>query len=162
MQVYLGAHELCNIYRGGNALLFITDLHILGPYAGNDLPFRLVDPLELLLRLFAKHKFLSEYFDKVLSFFFQQHSIFKKVHLRRSDEARDKQVIRAVKDFLRRPYLLDKSVLHDDDSRAQRHRLRLIMRYVNEGGVEFLMQLYDLGAHLISHLGVEVGKRFVH
>ena len=58
--------------------------------------------------------------------------------------------------------LLDEAVLHDDDARAHGHSLGLVMRNVDEGRLQALMQLGDLGTHLHAQLGVEVGERFVH
>ena len=58
--------------------------------------------------------------------------------------------------------LLDEAVLHDDDTVAQSHSLGLVVGHVDEGGVDALAQLDDLGAHLVTQLGVQVGQRFVH
>ena len=67
-----------------------------------------------------------------------------------------------VKDLLGRTDLLDKAVLHNDDPVAQSHGLGLVVGHVNKGGVDALTQLDDLGAHLVTQLGVQVGKRLVH
>ena len=85
-----------------------------------------------------------------------QRAIFKEVHLRRTNKARDKQIGRMVEDLLRRADLLDKAVAHDDDAVAERHRFDLIVRDVDKRGVDLFTQLNDLRAHLVAKLGVEV------
>ena len=67
-----------------------------------------------------------------------------------------------VEDLLRRADLLDEAVAHDDDAVAEGHGLDLVVRDVDERGVDLLAQLDDLGAHLVSQFGVEVGQRLVH
>ena len=86
----------------------------------------------------------------------------EEVHLRRADKARHEQVGRVVKHLLGRADLLDEAVLHDDDAVAQGHSLGLVVGHVDERGVDALAQLDDLGAHLITQLGVQIGQRFVH
>ncbi len=49
----------------------------------------------------------------------------------------------------------------DDDSRGHRHRFRLVVRDVDEGRSEPLVELDDLGAGLDAQLGVEVRQRLV-
>ena len=45
---------------------------------------------------------------------------------------------------------------------AESHSLGLIVGNVNEGGIELLTEKDYLSAHLVTELGVEVGKRLVH
>ncbi len=42
------------------------------------------------------------------------------------------------------------------------HGLGLVVGNVDEGGVDLLAQLDDLGAHLVAQLGIQVGQRLVH
>ena len=67
-----------------------------------------------------------------------------------------------VKDLLGSADLLDDAVLHDDDAVAQGHGLGLVVGDVDEGAVDALTQLQDLGAHLVAQLGVQVGEGLVH
>ena len=83
------------------------------------------------------------------------------VHLRRADEACDEQVARIVVQVLRRVDLLDKTVLHDDDSRSHRHSLDLVVGNVNERRAESLVDLGKLGSHRRTELRVEVRQRLV-
>ena len=50
--------------------------------------------------------------------------------------------------------LLNEAVLHNHDAVAQRHGFRLVMRYINERGVDALPELNEFRAHLVSELGV--------
>ena len=67
-----------------------------------------------------------------------------------------------VKDLLRRADLLDKAVLHDDNTVAQGHSLGLIVGNVHKCGIDFLAQFDDFGAHLVAELGVQIGQGLVH
>ena len=58
--------------------------------------------------------------------------------------------------------LLDEAVAHDDDAVTKGHGLGLVVGDVDESGVDLLTQLDDLGAHLVTELGVQVGQRLVH
>ena len=51
--------------------------------------------------------------------------------------------------------------LHGDDPVGQGHRLDLVVRDVDRGGAERLVQLLDLAAHLLAQAGVEVRQRLV-
>ena len=86
----------------------------------------------------------------------------KEVHLRRTDETGYEQVGGVIEDLLRRADLLDKAVAHDNDPVAQGHGLGLVVGNIDKGGVDLLAQLDDLGAHLVTELGVQVGQRLVH
>ncbi|HZA01818.1 MAG TPA: ABC transporter ATP-binding protein, partial [Hyphomicrobiaceae bacterium] len=48
--------------------------------------------------------------------------------------------------------LLQDAVLHDRDERAERHRLDLVMRHIDDRGAERVVQPFDLGAHFHTQL----------
>ena len=83
------------------------------------------------------------------------------VHLRRADEAGDEQVGRMVVELERGADLLDDAALQHHDLVGQGHRLDLIVGHVDHGGVEIVMQLGDLDAHLHAQRGVEIRQRLV-
>ena len=86
----------------------------------------------------------------------------EEVHLRAADEGANEQVGRVIVQVLRGIDLLDEAVLHNDDAGAHGHGLGLVMGNIDEGRLQALMQLGDLGAHLHAELRVQVGERFVH
>ena len=53
------------------------------------------------------------------------------------------------------------AVVHDHDPVGQRHRLDLVVRDVDRGGLDQLMDALDLGAHLHAQFGIEVRQRLV-
>ncbi len=63
---------------------------------------------------------------------------------------------------LGRIHLLHNAVLHDHDTGSHRHSLGLVVGNVDEGGLQAMMQLGDLGAHGHAQLSIQVGQRFVH
>ena len=67
-----------------------------------------------------------------------------------------------VEDLLRGGDLLDDAVLHDHDAIAEGHSLGLVVGNVDEGALDLVTQLNELGAHLVTQLGVQVGQRLVH
>ena len=67
-----------------------------------------------------------------------------------------------VEHFLRRANLLNEAILHNDNPVAQSHSLGLVVGNVNEGGVDALTQLNQLGTHLVTQLCVQVTQRLVH
>jgi len=85
----------------------------------------------------------------------------RKFNRRRTDEARHEQACWTIVDARRIGILLDVAVFHDGDARRQRHRLHLIMRDIDDGAAEILVQPFDLDAHFGAELGVEIGERFV-
>jgi len=85
----------------------------------------------------------------------------EEVHLRAADEGADEQVARIVVQVLRGIDLLHETVLHDNDTGSHGHGLGLVMGNVDEGGLQALMELGDLGTHLHAELGVQVGQRLV-
>ncbi len=86
---------------------------------------------------------------------------FEEVHRRRADEAGDEQVGRPVVEIERGTRLFHDPVMHDDDAVGHGHRLDLVVRDIDARGLQPLMQLPDLGAHLDAQLGVEVAERLV-
>src|SRR5215471_7009878 len=80
----------------------------------------------------------------------------QEIHRRRADKASDELCSRLVIDLVRRADLIDPAAVHDDDPIGQRHRLDLVMRDVNCGGRNRLVDLFYLGAHLDAKLGIEI------
>ena len=71
------------------------------------------------------------------------------------------RLARPVVELERRADLLDQAVVHDDDLVGHGHGLDLVVGDVDGRGLQPLVQLLDLGAHLHAQLGVEVGQRLV-
>ena len=90
------------------------------------------------------------------------HRHVDEVHLRGADEAGNKEVAGLLVELGGGIHLLHDAVLHDDDAGTERHGLGLVVRDVDNRGAEAVVQLGDLGAHLDTELGVEVGERLVH
>ena len=86
----------------------------------------------------------------------------EEVHLRDADEACDEEVRWVVEQLLRGADLLDNAVPHDHDAVAEGHGLGLVVRDVDERGVDALAELDDLCTHLVAELCVQVGERLVH
>ena len=86
----------------------------------------------------------------------------EEVHLRHADEAGDEDVRGMVEDLLRRGDLLDNAVLHDHDTVAESHGLGLVVSNIDERALDLVAQLDELGTHLVTQLGVQVGQRLVH
>ena len=153
------AHHLGHIHRGFDAR--VADVRMLGTHAeGNGLALHVI---------FEKPRFLfggqfgpeAADLHEVFAAFADEFRV-EEIHDRHTDEAGDEQVRRMVEHLLRRTDLLDIAVLHDDDPVAQRHGLGLVVRDVDEGGVDALSELDDLGTHLVAKFCVQIGKRFVH
>ena len=72
-----------------------------------------------------------------------------------------KRLAGRVVELERRADLLDDAVVHDDDAVGHGHRLDLVVGDVDGGGLQPLVVLLDLRAHLHAELGVEVGERLV-
>ena len=85
----------------------------------------------------------------------------EEVHLRAADEGTDEQVARIIVQILRSIDLLHEAVLHDDDTGSHGHSFGLVMRDVDEGRLQTLMELGDLGTHLNAELSIQVGQRLV-
>ena len=86
----------------------------------------------------------------------------QEVHLRGSHEACDEEIAGVVIEVLRGIDLLNDTVLHNDDSGSQSHSLGLVMCDVDDGGAQSLVKLGNLGSHLNTELGIQVGQRLVH
>ena len=61
-----------------------------------------------------------------------------------------------------RVVLLQEAAVHHRHLVGHGHGLELVVRHVDDGRVEVLVEALDLGAHLHAQLGVEVGERLVH
>ena len=79
-----------------------------------------------------------------------------KVHLRSADKARNEKVDRHIVQVLRSIYLLDQTVLHNNDSRCHGHSLGLVMGYVDKCCADSLVDLGKLGSHGRTELCVKV------
>ena len=64
-------------------------------------------------------------------------------------------------DLLGRPDLLDAAAIHHHHAVGQRHRLGLIVRDIERGHAEPLLDRAELVAHLHAQLGVEIAQRLV-
>ena len=84
------------------------------------------------------------------------------VHRRVPHELGDEPVRRAVEHLLRRCVLLDATVVEQADPVRHRERLDLVVRHVDRGRAEPLLEALDLRAHRHAQLRVEVGQRLVH
>ena len=67
-----------------------------------------------------------------------------------------------VEDLLWGGDLLDDAVLHDHDAIAEGHGLGLVVSDVDERTLDLVAQFDELGTHLVTKLGVQVGQRLVH
>ena len=67
-----------------------------------------------------------------------------------------------VEDLLRGGDLLDDAVLHDHDTVTEGHSLGLVVSNINERALDLVAQLNELGTHLVTKLGVQVGQWLVH
>ena len=70
----------------------------------------------------------------------------QEVHRRRADEVGDEHRGRPVIDFLRRAELLDDAMVHDGDLVGHRHGFHLVMRDIDGGGADAVVQLAQLVA----------------
>ena len=85
----------------------------------------------------------------------------EQVHGGRADEAGDEQICGPVEQFQRRADLFDAAVAHDHDLVGHRHGLDLVVRDIDRGGLQPLVQFLDLGAHLDPQLCIEIAERLV-
>ena len=90
------------------------------------------------------------------------HHAVEHVDCRRADELGDTAVVGIGVDLARRCHLQQLAVQHHRHPVGERHRLGLIMRDIDEGDAEALVQFLDLGAHLHAQVGVEIRQRLVH
>ncbi len=167
VQIGFGAHQLnyFNMYVDRSGGILLEELCIVGNVLGTDTHvYFLANALvrDELLKLLCGNLnlVLSEYGEYVAAFLLQGYS--EEVHLRGADEACNKQVGGIVIQILGGIYLLDEAILHNYDAGTHGHSLGLVVGYVDEGGLQSLMQLGDLSSHLNAELSIEVGKRFIH
>ena len=81
--------------------------------------------------------------------------------VRRADEAGDELGRGPLVDLLRRADLLDAALVEDGDVVAHRQRLLLVVRDVEEGHAEVLLQRLQEHLHLLAELQVERAERLV-
>ena len=83
------------------------------------------------------------------------------IHRRRAQKAGDITRRGPLVQVERRARLLDDAVTQQHDAVGHRHGLDLVVRDVDHGLAQLLVQPLDLAAHLVAQLRVEVGQRFV-
>ena len=76
-------------------------------------------------------------------------------------ESRDEHVARLLVELARRAFLRDRRLVHHDDAIGYRHRLRLVVRDIDDGQRQPLLQVADLLAHLPPQPRVEIRQRLV-
>ena len=86
---------------------------------------------------------------------------FQEVHFRRAHKARNKEICRLQVEIHGPPDLLDLSAIENDDLVRKRHRLDLVVRDIDHRGLQIIVELRNLDAHLDAQFGVKVGERFV-
>ena len=114
------------------------------------------------LHFFGGHQDLAVAKQRVHLAVFGLQGDIKHIHLRAADKAGHKLIVGIVVVVLGGIDLLDEAVLHDADAGSHRHGFGLIVGNVDEGGLQALVQLGDLGTHGNAQLGIQVGQRFVH
>ena len=78
-----------------------------------------------------------------------------------ADEVGDEMAVRLLVQAARRAVLRDARHAHHHDAVGDRQRLLLVVRDVDRGERQALLQLADLLAHVAAQLGVEIGQRLV-
>jgi hypothetical protein len=68
---------------------------------------------------------------------------------------------RVIVQLLRRIDLLQDAILHDGDAAGHGHGFHLVVRHINEGGGQALVQAGELGARLHAQLRIQVRQRLV-
>ena len=89
---------------------------------------------------------------------FQAHQ----VHGGRADEARGKGGSGRGVHIARRRALLHTPLVQQHHLVSHAHGLGLVVRHVHHGEAQALLQLAQLGAHLLAQLRIQVGQRLVH
>src|SRR5438105_3793619 len=84
------------------------------------------------------------------------------VHGRRTDKLCYEQTGGIIVDLGWRCQLLKSALLENRDPVGERHGFDLVVRDVNGRDAERLLHMLELGAHMASELGIEVGQWFVH
>ena len=85
----------------------------------------------------------------------------EEIHPRRTDELCDEPVLRRVVQVHWRAHLLDAPGVEDDDPVRERHRLHLVVRHIDHGRPDLLVQTCNLEAHLHAQRRVEVRQRLI-
>jgi hypothetical protein len=85
----------------------------------------------------------------------------EEVHRRAADEASHKGIGRGFIDLLGCPHLEELTLVHDSHPIRQAHGLHLIMGNVKGGGLDCLVQAFELGAHAQAELSIQVGEWLV-
>ena len=78
-----------------------------------------------------------------------------------TDKIRHKAVLRLVIDIRRRTDLLDLTLAHHNYAVTQRQRLFLIVRHVDKRDTQFLVQLFQLDLHVVTHLQIQRTQRLI-
>jgi hypothetical protein len=86
----------------------------------------------------------------------------EQVHRRRTDEAGDEGIGRAIVEFVGSGELLQLAEPQDGHPVAHRHGFHLVMGDVDGGGAQSALQCGDLSTGLHAQFCVEVGQWFVH
>ena len=76
-------------------------------------------------------------------------------------ESRDKDIARLLVEIARRAFLRDRRLVHHDDAIRDRHRFRLIVRDVDDGKRESLLEIAYFLAHLPAKPRIEIRQRLV-
>ena len=85
----------------------------------------------------------------------------EEVHGRAADKTGHENVGGVGVEHLRRIDLLDDALVEHANARTHRHGLNLVVRHVDECGLQPLVQLGDLRARLDTQLGIQVRKGLV-
>ena len=117
VQMQLASHQLADVDLGRDAALAERDMH--RAHARGDAAALDACGGELCALLCGKRDGLAHDGERIAAGSLRELAVFKEIHLRRADEARDEQVRRMVEDLLRRADLLDVAVAHDDDAVAE-------------------------------------------
>ena len=159
------AHELGHLDGAleRTLLALVGKQNLLGTHAGRDLLHVAAVPVESKLSAGLggeRHVHILGLDGKAVA---RAHQLgIEEVHLRHADKAGDEDVRGMVEDLLRGGDLLDDAVLHDHDAIAEGHSLGLVVGNVDEGALDLVTQLNELGAHLVTQLGIQVGQGLVH
>ena len=78
-----------------------------------------------------------------------------------AQEAGHEPGLRSFVEILRRAELLVATLVHDGDAIGHRHRLLLVVRHVDEGDADLLLDALELDLHLLAQLEVEGAERLV-
>lgn len=85
----------------------------------------------------------------------------QEVHRWPTNEACNELICRAVVKFKRCANLLDPAAIENRDPVGHRHRLDLILRHIDRGGLQPLVQRLDLAAHDDAQLRIKVGQGLI-